>query len=63
MCVDLKYRNQGIGKALYEAFEKYYKEIGISHFIVTSSYKNESAQNFYKKMGFEEANLTFVKFE
>lgn len=63
MCVDSNYRNQGIGKALYEAFEKYFKEKGISRFTVTSSFKNESAQNFYKKMGFEKANLTFIKFK
>ena len=62
MCVDSNYRKQGIGNALYNEFEKFYKAQGISHFIVTASFKNESAKAFYKKMGFEEANSTFVKF-
>ena len=62
MCIDSNYRKQGIGNALYKEFERFYKEQGITHFIVTASFKNESAKAFYKKMGFEEANSTFIKF-
>ncbi len=62
MCVDSDYRKRGIGVALYAEFEKYFKGIGIEHFMVTASFKNESAKAFYRKMGFEEANSTFVKF-
>ena len=62
MCIDSNYRKQGIGNALYKEFEKYFKEQGITHFLVTASFKNESAKSFYKKMGFEEANSTFTKF-
>ena len=62
MCIDSNYRKQGIGNALYKEFERFYNEQGISHFIVTASFKNESAKAFYKKMGFEEANSTFIKF-
>jgi len=62
MCVDNNYRKQGIGNALYKEFENSYKKQGISHFIVTASFKNENAKAFYKKMGFTEANSTFVKF-
>ena len=62
MCIDSNYRKQGIGKALYKEFEKSFNEQGITHFIVTASFKNESAKAFYKKMGFEEANSTFTKF-
>ena len=62
MCVDSNYRKQGIGNALYKEFEKSFNEQGITHFIVTASFKNENAKAFYKKMGFEEANLTFTKF-
>ena len=62
MCVDSQFRKQGIGNALYKEFEKHFIAQGIAHFIVTASYKNESAKAFYKKMGFEEANSTFTKF-
>ncbi len=62
MCVDSNYRKQGIGNALYKEFEKFYNNQGITHFIVTVSFKNESAKAFYKQMGFEEANSTFIKF-
>ena len=62
MCIDSNYRKQGIGNSLYKEFERFYNEHGITHFIVTASFKNESAKAFYKKMGFEEANSTFIKF-
>ena len=62
MCVDENYRKQGIGRALYENFEIYYKSKNIDKFMVTASFKNESAKNFYKKMGFVETNSTFAKF-
>lgn len=62
MCIDNNYRKQGIGHMLYKEFEKFYRDKGITHFMVTASFKNESAKAFYKKMGFNEANLTFIKF-
>ena len=62
MCVDENYRKQGIGRALYENFEIYYKSKNIDKFMVTASFKNESAKNFYKKMGFVETNSTLAKF-
>ena len=62
MCVDKNYRKQGIGNKLYSEFENHYKKQGVEHFIVTASYKNENAKQFYKKMGFKEANSTFTKF-
>jgi len=62
MCVDSNYRKQGIGHSLYMEFEKHYNINGINHFMVTASFKNESAKAFYKKMGFKEANSTFIKF-
>ena len=62
MCVDKDYRRMGIGEKLYLEFEKHFRAKDITHFIVTASFKNESAKSFYKKMGFNEANSTFVKF-
>ena len=63
MCVNSNYRKCGIGAKLYSAFEEYYNSQGITHFVVTASFKNESAKAFYKKMGFEEANTTICKFK
>ena len=62
MCVDNRYRNKGVGKALYGEFESYFKSIGINRFMVTASFKNDSAKAFYKRMGFKEGNVTFTKF-
>ena len=39
------------------------RRAGITHFVVTASFKNKSAQVFYEKMGFDKTNLTFTKFE
>ena len=61
-CVDKSCRGQGIGSKLFKRFEKDFKEKGITHFTVTASFKNASAIAFYKKIGFEEANLTLTKF-
>lgn len=62
MCVDKDFRKQGIGRALYKEFEKHFTKLSVTHFMVTASFKNESAKLFYKKMGFKEANTTFIKF-
>ena len=62
MCVGSDFRKQGIGNALYNEFESFFRREGITHFMVTASFKNENAKAFYKKMGFEEANSTFIKF-
>ncbi len=62
MCVDENFRRKGVGANLYKEFEKYFKSQNIENFIVTASFKNESAKNFYKKMGFVETNSTFSKF-
>lgn len=62
MCVDSGFRKQRIGISLFKEFERYYNEQGITHFVVTASFKNENAKAFYKKLGFKESNLTLVKF-
>lgn len=62
MCITKTYRKQGIGKKLYDEFVSYYNSQSVNHFIVTASYKNESAQAFYKKLGFKPANITYINF-
>ncbi len=61
MCIDEAYRQHGIGTLLFKEFEKHFNSLNITHFTVTASFKNESAKAFYKKMGFEEINTTFIK--
>lgn len=36
MCIDSKYRKQGIGNALYKEFERIFRGQGITHFTVTA---------------------------
>lgn len=62
ICVSEKFRRKGIGKLLCEAVFEDCKKRDINHFSVTASFKNESAISFYKKLGFENLNLTLVKF-
>ena len=61
MCVTSSYRGQGIGKRLVEEFETNFIQQGITNFIVTASYKNNYAKEFYKKLGFNESNITYIK--
>ena len=58
MYIMSNYRGNKIGKRLIDEFKKYCKENNINNIIVTASYKNKSAINFYKNNGFEEFNLT-----
>ena len=62
MCVSSKYRKLGLGKMLFQRFQADYIAKGIDRFIVTASYKNESAIAFYKKIGFTEGNITLTMF-
>ena len=54
------YRGNKIGKRLIDEFKKYCKKNNINNLIVTASYKNKSAINFYKNNEFEEFNLTLT---
>lgn len=53
-------RGSGVGKALINEFKTYCKNNNINNLIVTASYKNINAINFYKKNGFEDFNLTLT---
>ena len=61
MCVKKDFRRRGIGYKLFIEFENYFKNLGVKKLIVTASFKNESARNFYKKIGFKESNISFIK--
>ncbi len=63
MCVQKEFRCKGIGRDLVQNLIDHFKSIGIDKFIVTASFKNKYAKEFYKKLGFVESNITFVKFD
>ena len=58
MCILEEYRKLGIGSRLFEEFKTICKENDIKELKVVASYKNTNAINFYKKNGFEEADIT-----
>lgn len=60
MYISDKYRGLNIGKKLINNFKNYCISNGINNLIVTASYKNNNAINFYKKNGFEKFNITLT---
>ena len=58
MCILKDYRKLGIGSMLFNKFKEVCIENNIKELKVVASYKNQNAINFYKKNGFEEAELT-----
>lgn len=53
VCVDTKYRGQGIGGKMMDFATNYSKENGISRLELTSSYKRVEAHKLYLSHGFE----------
>ena len=60
MFIDEKYRKQGIGKILIDNFKEYCIDNGIQNLKVVASFKNKDAQKFYKKLGFNEFDITLT---
>lgn len=58
MCILYQYRKLGIGSKLFNKFKEICIENNIKELKVVASYKNKNAINFYKKNGFEEADVT-----
>ena len=58
MCILDKYRKLGIGSKLFNKFKEICKENNINELKVVASYKNQNAIDFYKKNGFNEAEIT-----
>lgn len=58
MCILEDYRKLGIGGKLFNTFKEICIENNIKELKVIASYKNQNAINFYKKNGFEEAEIT-----
>ena len=60
MFVDSSSRGQGIGKTLVDNFKQYCAEKNIQNLKVVASAKNKKAQEFYKKQGFSEFDITLT---
>ena len=57
LCVDEKYRHQGIGEALFNYVKQEAKKEGCYEITLNSWPDNEAAQNFYKKMGMKTRSI------
>lgn len=53
-----EYRKLGSGSRLFQKFKEICIENDIKELKVVASYKNINAINFYKKNGFQEADIT-----
>lgn len=56
--LDEKTRGLGIGKKLIENFKQHCKILGIRHIKVTASAPNHKALAFYRKVGFNDYEIT-----
>ncbi len=54
-------RSKGIGKALIEELEEYFKSVGCEYVIVDVFAYNENAINFYNKKGYHSRMYTDIK--
>ena len=61
LIVTSKTRSTGVGQALMEEMEAYFKEIGCKYIIVDVFAYNDLAINFYNKQGYHPRMLTAIK--
>jgi ribosomal protein S18 acetylase RimI-like enzyme len=61
LVVDEKLKGQGIGAALVDEAEQRLKERGVGLVVVNSGKQRSEAHRFYKRLGYEETGLRFVK--
>ena len=55
------YRREGIGKALMDEVENYFREQGISHIELQCSSYNNIALDFYHKSGYKNSQTLLIK--
>ena len=61
LVVDEKLKGQGIGVSLVAEAELRLKERGVGSIVVNSGKQRSEAHRFYKRLGYEETGLRFVK--
>jgi len=61
LVVDEPWRGRGIGKLLMEHLEQRLKKKGVMLLILTSGKHRTESHHFYKKLGYEETGIRFLK--
>lgn len=61
VCINKKYRNQGIAQKLIEEFANKMKDKNVRYIKLNAFEKNFPAINLYKKLGFEEYSRYYIK--
>ena len=61
MVVDEPARRRGVGRTLLERLEDVARAEGCARIYLTTRYEREGAVVFYRRMGFEDTSLRFVK--
>ena len=61
LAVDERQRGHGIGASLVTEVERRLKELGASSVIVNSGSQRSDAHRFYRRLGYSETGLRFVK--
>ena len=61
LVVDERHRGQGVGASLVGEAERRLKEMGATTLIVNSGSRRGDAHRFYRRLGYRETGLRFVK--
>ena len=61
LIVTSKTRSKGVGKALMNKMEEYFKSVGCEYILVDVFAYNKNAINFYDKMGYHSRMITNIK--
>jgi len=61
LVVDEPYRGRGIGRRLMERIEGWLRDHGATRLTLTSGKQRTEAHRFYRRLGYEETGLRFVK--
>jgi len=61
VCVHPDYRNQQVGQRLLASIENHLRSVGCEYVRLDCLATNEDAQRFYRKNGFKERNIQFMK--
>lgn len=61
LCVDINYRKQGVSMNLIEKFSEIMKSKNVAYLKLNAFENNIPAINLYKKLGFEEHSIYYIK--
>jgi GNAT superfamily N-acetyltransferase len=61
LCISPRHRRKGVGTALIQEAEKYYRSQGVTDIRLHSGSHRDEAHEFYEKMGFDKSGYRFKK--